>query len=311
MLYPMLFKPIRKEMLWGYESWDISCRPLEMSLVENGSFEGKTFLEVIQSDPIAMLGTNNETFPLLIKIIVAHDDLSVQVHPDDNYASTNGFESGKSEMWYVLKTPGRLIIGLKDGTTPKQLKNNTMQCLNELAVKAGDMIDIRPGLVHAIVGGTAVVEVQQNSDVTFRIYDYGRKDQAGNPRELHIEHALAVTDFAGSIPKSVCESVATPFFSVSKLVVNGIKKESTTPESFSIYTNVEGFCMVNDVELSLHRSVFLPAGIGSHIIKGSATLLKTTGGLQKPRLKRSKQRRNSLPTLLARLKTRVFGDGLH
>ena len=279
MLYPLLFEPIRKEMVWGYESWDISCRPGEMSIVENGPLAGKTFGEIIRQNPQAYIGTKVKEFPLLIKIIVANDDLSIQVHPDDEYAASFGFESGKSEMWYVLETPGKLIIGLKDDTTPEKLMADPMSCLNELAVKPGDMIDIRAGLVHAIVGGTAVAEIQQNSDVTFRLYDYGRKGFDGKPRELHIEHAIAVADFAGRIPKSVCESVATPFFSVTRLEVNGDVSESTRPETFTIYTNVEGSCMVDSTALTYRRSVFLPAGLGSHIIKGKAVLLKTTLGV--------------------------------
>ena len=278
MLYPILFIPIRKEMVWGYESWDISCRPLEMSIVENGPLAGKTFLEVIGQDPAAILGAKTKEFPLLIKIIVANDDLSIQVHPDDKYAAAHGFESGKSEMWYVLETPGKLIIGIKDGVTREKLKTDPMACLNELAIKPGDMIDILPGLVHAMVGGTAVAEIQQNSDVTFRLYDYGRKGLDGKPRMLHVEHALAVVDFEGKIPKSVCEEVKTPFFSVSKLMVDGEIKESTTPESFTIYTCVEGSCLVDSVNLANRRSVFLPSGIGQHVIEGSAVLLKTTLG---------------------------------
>ena len=278
MLYPLLFKPIRKEMVWGYESWDISCRPLEMSLVENGPQAGKTFLEVIQQDPIAILGTKTDEFPLLIKIIVANDDLSIQVHPDNEYAAVHGFESGKYEMWYILETPGKLILGLKDYATPKQLVDDPMSALNELVVKPGDMIDLRAGLVHAMIGGTAVAEIQQNSDVTFRLYDYGRKGLDGKPRELHVEHALAVTDFDGRIPKSVCQSVTTPFFSVSELVVDGDALESTHPESFTIYTNVKGSCIVDSEELTYRRSIFVPAGMGKHIIRGNAILLKTTIG---------------------------------
>ena len=276
MLYPLLFEPIRKNMVWGYESWDISCRPHEMSIIENGPLAGKTFDEVISQDPVAILGTKVAEFPLLIKIIVANDDLSIQVHPDDKYAAVHGFESGKSEMWYVLETPGKLIIGLKDGVSPENLTSDPMPCLNELAVKPGDMIDIQPGLVHAMIGGTTVAEIQQNSDVTFRLYDYGRMGFDGKPRELHVEHALAVTDFAGRIPKKVCDSVMTPFFSVTKFLVDGEVSTSTKPDSFTIYTCVEGSCMVDDVELTNRRSIFLPAALGTHVIKGRSVLLKTT-----------------------------------
>ena len=277
-LYPLLFEPIRKEMVWGYESWDISCRPLEMSIIENGPLSGKTFGDIIQQDPKAYLGTKYNEFPLLIKIIVANDDLSIQVHPDDEYAAAHGFESGKSEMWYILETPGKLIVGLKDDATPGKLRSNPMSCLNVLAVKPGDMIDIKAGLVHALIGGTVVAEIHQNSDVTFRLYDYGRKGFDGKPRELHIDHALAVVDFAGCIPKKVCDSVTTPFFCVSKLEIEGVVSESTIPDSFTIYTCVEGSCVVDDVALTYRRSIFIPAGLGSHIINGSAVLLKTVLG---------------------------------
>ena len=276
MLYPLLFLPIRKDMVWGFESWDISCRKGEMSVVENGPLAGKAFGDVINQDPEAYLGTKTEEFPLLVKIISADDDLSIQVHPDDEYAAKHGFESGKNEMWYVIETPGRLIIGLKDGATPDMLQSEPMACLHELCVKPGDMVDLRAGLVHAIVGGTVLAEIQQNSDVTFRLYDYGRKGLDGKSRELHIEHALAVSDFEGRIAKTVCESVKSPFFAVTKLVVNGSANENTSRESFTIYTCVQGSCMIDEVELANRRSVFVPAGLGAHTITGDAVLLKTT-----------------------------------
>ena len=276
MLYPLLFKPIYKKMVWGYESWDISCRPHEMSIVENGVFAGTPFGEVIRQNPAGVLGTNIKEFPLLVKIIGADDDLSIQVHPDDEYAAANGFECGKNEMWYIIKTSGKLIIGLKDGTTPEQLVQNPMGSLNELAVKPGDIVNIPAGLVHAIVKGTVLAEIQQNSDVTFRLYDYGRAGLDGKPRELHVEHALAVTDFKGRIPKSVCSSVSSPFFSVSKLKVENETQETTTAGTFTIYTCVEGSCTVAGVDLPYPRSVFVPAGMGRHSIVGNALLLKTT-----------------------------------
>ena len=273
---PLLFHPIHKKMVWGYESWDISCRPGEMGIVENGANAGMRFDEVIRMNPDGVLGTKVKEFPLLVKIIGTHDDLSIQVHPDDDYAKKHGFESGKNEMWYMLKTPGKLIIGLKDGTTPEMLKNDTIASVGELAVKPGDMVDIRAGLVHSIVKDTVLVEIQQNSDVTFRIYDYGRMGLDGKPRELHMEHALAVVDFYGKIPVKVCEYVSSPFFTVVKEVVNGQKSDSTNPESFTILTCVGGSCFVQDVPLANSRSVFLPAGLGEYSLRGNAVLLKTT-----------------------------------
>ena len=275
MLYPLLFEPIRKEMVWGYESWDISCREREMSVIENGPLAGTAFGDAIRRNPKGMLGEKADEFPLLVKIISARDDLSVQVHPCDGYARKHGFESGKSEMWYVIETPGHLIIGLKDGATKEALLDSPMAWLNELPVKPGDLIDIPAGLVHAMVGGTVVAEIQQNSDVTFRLYDYGRKGLDGKPRELHIEHALAVLDFEGRIPKETRQSVKSPFFGVTKLCVDGKRAETTSPESFSIYTCVQGSCTVDGVKLDNRRSVFVPAGFGAHEIEGSAVLLKT------------------------------------
>ena len=276
MLYPIVFVPIYKKMVWGYESWDISCRVHEMSLVENGSLAGMRFEDVIKKNPPLMLGTKTDVFPLLVKIIGADDDLSIQVHPDDGYAAAHGFESGKNEMWCIIETPGRLIIGLKDGTTPQMLKHEPMACLNMLPVAPGDFISIEAGLVHAIVGGTVLAEIQQNSDVTFRIFDYGRKGIDGKPRQLHLDHAIAVTDFAGRIKKDVCQEVSTPFFNVRKLRVAGWHQGETTPESFVILTCVDGEVEINGVSLANRRSAFLPAGLGRYFVNGDAVLLVTT-----------------------------------
>ena len=275
-MQPLLFHPIIKKMVWGFESWDVSCRPDEMSVVENGELAGMPFIDVIRKNPEGVLGAGIKKFPLLIKIIGTHDDLSIQVHPDDEYAAKHGFESGKNEVWYVIETPGKLIVGLRNGTTHAMLRNDPMSSVNELAVKPGDIIDIRAGLVHSIVKGTVLAEIQQNSDVTFRLYDYGRPGLDGKPRELHVEHALAVVDFYGRIPKKVADSVKSPFFTVTREIVAGAKSDSTQPRSFTIYTCVHGFCFVQGVPLANRRSIFIPAGLGSYAIEGNAVLLKTT-----------------------------------
>ena len=273
---PLLFRPIYKKMVWGFESWDISCRPKEMSVVENGIYAGLPFDEVISKNPEGILGKNVKDFPLLVKLIGTFDDLSIQVHPGDDYAKKHGFERGKNEAWYIIETPGKLIVGLKDGTTPKNLRTDPMGCVKELAVKPGDFIDVRAGLVHSILKDTVLVEIQQNSDVTFRIHDYGRLGLDGKPRELHMEHALSVVDFCSRISREVCDSVSSPFFNVNREVVCGQMASFTTPESFTIYTCVSGSCRVRGVPLAERRSMFLPAGLGEYVVEGDAVLLKTT-----------------------------------
>ena len=276
MLYPMLFKPIIKKMIWGSESWDISCRPEEMGQVENGPLTGMSFEQVLAKDPGAYLGSRGlaiyqeRGFPLLVKIIDARDDLSVQVHPDDDYAKANGYESGKNEMWYVMEAPpeGSLIIGLNKNTTKEQLQNNIMSCLKKQPIKAGDIINIPAGLVHALTSGVVVAEIQQNSDVTFRLYDYERKDPNGNPRELHIKQGLEV------IKDNAKEPIT--HFSVIKQNINGTQEDISDPESFAILTCVEGSCEIYDIPLTRGRSIFIPAGLGPYTIKGQATILKST-----------------------------------
>jgi mannose-6-phosphate isomerase len=241
-MYPIKFLPIKKEMIWGSESWEISCRPNEMSIVENGEFAGQSFADVIAKDPAGVLGLDfaESNFPLLVKIIHARDALSVQVHPNDAYAKMKGgSDTGKSEMWYILQPPtdGFLIVGLKDGVTREMLarayENGTVeQQLNRVKVQRGDIVEIPAGLIHALTPGTVVAEVQQNSDITYRLYDFGRLGADGKPRELHVQDALAVTDFRGE-PKPLTH------FSAQKQVVSAPIESCSNARHFSIFTAVE------------------------------------------------------------------------
>jgi len=273
MLYPLLFSSIHKKMIWGSESWDVSCRQDEMSVIENGELAGLPFGEAIAKDPAAFLGTRvkADKFPLLVKIIDTNDDLSVQVHPNDTYAAENGLESGKSEMWYVMEAPkgGSLIIGLAEGTTPSQLRDDPMSCLQRIPIKKGDIINIPAGLVHAITKGVKVAEVQQNSDITFRLYDYNRLGLDGKPRELHIEQGLECVDFEATQDRPLP-------FTVLRQEINGTVTEAGDPETFVILTCVEGSCTVNGVPLSEGRSAFIPAALDSYTIEGACTLLKSS-----------------------------------
>ena len=324
MFYPVIFKPIYKEMIWGGdrlnrvfertlpsgkigESWDISCRPAEMGIIENGSWAGKSFAEYIEENRTGVLGTrlaDTERFPLLVKLIDANDSLSIQVHPDDIFARQKGSaDSGKSEMWYVLVPPddGHLIIGLNSGVTREVLaqayENGTVeQCLYRLPVKTGDIINIPAGLVHALTSGVMVAEVQQNSDLTYRLYDYNRLGLDGQPRPLHVDDALTVTDFSGKIPKNAVSglnikkdgneliyAICNPYFAIIKYVLSDSLNENSDPAAFSIFTCVEGKAVIEmptlTAELLTGRSVFIPAGMGAYNIKpaddNGAVLLKS------------------------------------
>jgi mannose-6-phosphate isomerase len=290
-LYPLLFTPIIKKMIWGQESWDISCRPNEMSVIENGAYAGMDFDEYLDTDRDKTLGARLSglpRFPLLIKIITADQPLSIQVHPDDEYARKQGNpDGGKSEMWYILTPPtdGHLIIGLRDGVTREMFLDdlgeggNVTDNLHRLPVKSGDMINIPAGLVHALTPGTTLAEIQQNSDTTYRLYDYGRVGLDGKPRALHIDHGLAVTDFDGCLPKEVTASVSCPYFAVERHALKETRSFSSDPQAFTIIVNVgEAFQIKCGKELfaipSL-RSVFIPAGLGDFSLRpeGCAEIL--------------------------------------
>ena len=293
-------------MIWGSERWDITCRPNEMGIIENGYLAGETFDEYFAKSPVAVLGkrfANSKRFPLLIKIIDAKDTLSVQVHPDDVYAMSKGeTDSGKSEMWYILNPPddGHLIVGLKSGVTHEILaeayRNGTVEdCLNRLHVKAGDIVNIPAGLVHALTPGVVVAEIQQNSDITYRLHDYNRLSSNGQPRQLHVADALCVIDFDERIPKTIVPSqgisgtkegtnelilvISTEYFTVHKYVIIEPLIQVSNPDAFAVFTCIENEAIIETdtttVEISKQRSVFIPATLGEYIIrpKGESVVL--------------------------------------
>ncbi|MCL1988581.1 MAG: class I mannose-6-phosphate isomerase [Firmicutes bacterium] len=294
-MYPLLFEPIIKKMVWGSESWDISCRKSEnnenneMSIVANGEFAGLPFDKLIAKNPVGYLGAKaselyqKNGFPLLVKIIDAQDDLSVQVHPNDEYAFANSFERGKSEMWYIIKAPPTqsLIIGLTNETTPQKLQNAPLDCLNRLPIKKGDMIDIPAGLVHAITSGVKLAEIQQNCDVTFRLYDYERLGLDGLPRQLHIKDGIAVSDFENKFAKKAVDNgvVQNQYFTVAKQQLNGNQKLTSDLASFTILTAVEGDFAVHyqnqQILLKNERSMFIPAGCADVVVEGNGVFLRT------------------------------------
>ncbi|MGW8319254.1 MAG: type I phosphomannose isomerase catalytic subunit [Candidatus Promineifilaceae bacterium] len=222
-LYPLLFEPALKDYVWGghnlerlfgrrlppgitAESWEISAHPNGESAVLNGPFAGLTLSQLHRRLGLDLIGRNSQwaqdrgKFPLLIKLLDANKRLSVQVHPTDDYARAHeNDELGKTEMWVVLHAePGAsLILGVKAGTTPEAFRqaveaDNLEPLLHMLQIKAGDFICVPSGSLHAILGGAVLSEIQQNSDVTYRVYDWGRHEPG---RPLHIEKALDVINF--------------------------------------------------------------------------------------------------------------------
>jgi mannose-6-phosphate isomerase len=249
------FKPIYKDKIWGGrkletilgrnipdgnigESWEISDYGNDLSIIENGILKGKTFREVYKSHTKEILGEvfkPEEDFPLLVKIIDAKDKLSVQVHPDDAYAEAKDPESsGKKEAWFILATdPGaEIVCGFCESLNRERYaeliaRNQAESCLQSVKAKSGDAFMINPGTVHAIGGGNLLLEVQQSSDSTYRVYDYGRLGDDGKPRKLHLEKALDVLNFK----KSSGEEIIQP-----KNVTweNGVRKVLAANDKFRL-----------------------------------------------------------------------------
>ncbi|MDR2543021.1 MAG: class I mannose-6-phosphate isomerase [Treponema sp.] len=307
MYYPVMFEPIYKKMIWGGnrleeifgrklpsqqvgESWDISCRPDEMGIVKNGQFIGITFRQLIDKDPLGFLGKALEAqkeFPLLVKLIDANADLSVQVHPP----------AEKNEVWYIIHAPkgAFLNVGLITGTQKEHFaavmgSSKIEKYLNFIPVKPGDVINIPAGTVHALNAGLVVAEIQQNSNTTYRIYDYGRVDANGKPRELHLKEALASIDFdarcgllqgqAASVSGGkIVHFCTTRFYALYEYNVETTISEKSDPERFFIFTCIKGCCDIITKEfcttVTAGDSVFIPAALGEYELKGKCRLLKS------------------------------------
>ncbi|WP_027307660.1 mannose-6-phosphate isomerase, class I [Caloramator sp. ALD01] len=316
MLYPLFFQPVYKEIIWGgqnlnkifgrslpyektAESWEVCCHKNGMSIIENGIYKEKTLQEIIDIYKEELLGTKAlkyDRFPLLIKYIDANDKLSVQVHPNDEYALKFEGDFGKTEMWYVVdaKDDAKLIYGVKEGTTKEEFKealfNKQLEdCLNYVSVKKGDVIFIPSGTVHAILDGIVIAEIQQNSDTTYRVYDWNRVDKNGKPRELHIEKALDVIDFniSGKVVSPVSQKfngyslsniAKCNYFSVDEINVENKYFDKTNGESFHIYMCIEGNGRLNYngeiYDISAGKTFMIPAKKEEFTIEGQLKLLK-------------------------------------
>lgn len=289
------------------ESWELSCHPNGLTRISGGEYDGKTLKEVLENEAASgrnPLGTKSgafKQFPVLIKLIDANDRLSIQVHPDDDYALKNENGSfGKTEVWYVVdaKPDAELIYGFLKNVTKEEIKNAITKnelspYLNSVKVKAGDVFFVRSGLLHAIGKGTLICEIQQNSDTTYRVYDWGRVGNDGKPRELHIEKALDVmclskeenTDFSAK-PIHFGEdftdySVADcKYFKVIKREQKNKTEIKTDGTSFLCLTFLNGDGKIisknSEIDFSHGDSFFIPAYENAYTISGKSTFLITS-----------------------------------
>lgn len=320
MMYPLKFTPILKQTIWGGdkinqlkqisnglpsvgESWEISAVEGAESVVANGSYKGYTLPRLIKLMKDELVGADNyarfgNKFPLLVKFIDAHDDLSVQVHPDDNLAMQRHHSLGKTEMWYVLKADedAKLIAGFSRKIDVKQYREmvadgSFTDALLSYQVKEGDVYYIPAGRVHCIGKGTMVVEVQETSDVTYRIFDFNRKDKDGHTRTLHVAQAADAIDFddiAGEakidyqlVDNEPIELISSPKFTTSVYHLTGaIECDYTDLDSFVILVCTVGSCQIQDGEteetIRAGESVLLAASTKEIklVSSGEATLLE-------------------------------------
>ncbi len=319
-MYPLFFYPVHKERIWGAqrlaekynrnlehgkigESWEIACHENGMGIIQNGALKGMPLKDAIDKHGEKLLGSAvyNEAykkFPLLIKILDANDSLSVQVHPDDKYADIyEDGELGKTEMWYIIdaKPGAKLVYGVKKNCDKasfrKSIEKGSLEaCLHELEVKAGDVLYIPAGVVHAIGEGILIYEIQQNSDVTYRVYDWNRVDDSGQKRQLHVEQAMDVIDFnsnlSGSLPGLKINEpggqrilyIVTEYFAMDELKVNGMMNIVMDGERFQTITCIEGQGTIDyddgRVSLTSGTSCFLPASLSKIDLFGKGTFIR-------------------------------------
>lgn len=317
-MYPIKLKPAFKDYLWGgtrlrddfgkdcdfdkiAESWELSCHKDGNSVVADGEFAGLTLAQYIEKEGKSVLGTNCEkfeNFPILIKLIDAKDNLSVQVHPNNEYAQRVEGEYGKTEMWYVVDCDegASLLYGFKHNITKEEfrerIENNTLlEVTNSVPVKKGDVFFIEAGTLHAIGKGILIAEIQQNSNTTYRIYDYGRVSADGKPRQLHIDKAVDVTNLCPAKPYPQSEPVdmggwtkkrlaKCEYFTVDVINVDTSAALEADKSSFVNILVLDGGCVLssegNDaVELKKGDSVFIPAGLGKFELTGKCSAVMT------------------------------------
>jgi mannose-6-phosphate isomerase len=312
MLYPLKFHPVYKNYLWGghslanwgkllpssgaiAESWEISGHPNGLSIIANGDLAGVNLPEAIRHLGRTLVGSwlpdhDLDRFPLLIKLIDARDRLSVQVHPNDDYARSHETgESGKSEMWYVVaaQPDASIIAGIRPGVSPREFAEalaagRCLDLLQTLRVKAGDAVNIPAGLVHAIGAGVVIWEIQQSANTTYRLWDYGRKDSLGKQRPLQAEQALSAIDFSRQgpmplLPGLIIRNRAQPglvrrvlvlnrYFRVEELIATGISRFYAGGLRFQILTVLTGQGELEYADPTGSRQICLPLNPGDSLL---------------------------------------------
>lgn len=317
MLYPMKLEAPLKDYLWGgtrlkdeygkktnldkvAESWELACHKDGKSKIVNGEAAGLFLEDWLAGQDKSVLGTNAASFPyfpLLIKLIDAKGDLSVQVHPDNDYAMRVEGEYGKTEMWYIVDCePGAsLLYGFKETISKEEFErriadNTLLEVCNRVPVKKGDVFFIDSGTLHAIGKGILICEIQQNSNTTYRIYDYGRVGKDGKPRELHVKKAIDVTKLEPPtkpttalakidiIPGLDMKLLAEcEYFTAYHATLKGEASLKAGSESFQTFTVLSGSLKLTsgDTVLDFYKgeSVFIPAGLGIYTLTGDATFI--------------------------------------
>lgn len=318
MLYPLKFKPLFKERIWGGdllaramnkklpagkcigESWELSAVPGDISVVANGKLAGNNLEELTEVYMGDLVGDHiynrfGLLFPLLIKLIDAQDDLSIQVHPNDQLARERHNSYGKTEMWYVLACePGAaLYVGFNKSVTREEylqhVNDGTLaDILDRVPVKPGDTFFIPAGAIHAIGRGILIAEIQQTSDITYRVFDWNRVDANGKGRELHTELALDAIDFDSKqqydktrAPRrnEAVNLVESPYFVTNVVEVSGeLQRNHEDKDSFVIYMGTEGSleltCKDGQETLAKGETILVPACLDSVTLKGEGRVLE-------------------------------------
>lgn len=312
---PMFLKPVFQEKIWGGsrlrsvfgfdipndkigEDWAISAHPHGVSVVENGEYQGQKLDELWQNHKELFGNPTEPVFPLLIKILDAEDELSVQVHPDDAYGMKHEGELGKTECWYIIDAePGAEIIYGHHAKTREELAEMIQEgrwddLLKKVPVKKGDFFYVPSGTIHAIGKGIMILETQQSSDTTYRVYDYDRKDANGNTRELHIQQSIDVTTVPAITPQiqmkevrkgnsSIVTYLETEFFNVYEWDIKGITSfKKQAPYTLATVIDGAGELVVNEkiYPLTKGESFILPNDVTEWTVQGELSIIASEPG---------------------------------